>query len=145
MVDVPEKRATIDGVQYAVSKFEVSQLGRILRHDWDEGFDGGMGQHQWRPGDAKDRYYMANACYGDIDGIHLPPILTWDNTITQSVGTTQPIWVFTDQITGVQAGRQVAYGTALEVLNKTLFADVFGVAVDIAEHPDSGRPLVISR
>jgi iron complex transport system ATP-binding protein len=51
---------------------------------------------------------------------------------------------FADQITALNGGRQIAYGTPGSVLTESVFADVFGVQVHISAHPESGRPLVIA-
>jgi iron complex transport system ATP-binding protein len=49
-----------------------------------------------------------------------------------------------DKISVLKEGRQIAYGSADEVLTKDIFARVFAVDVTISTHPDTGRPLVIS-
>jgi iron complex transport system ATP-binding protein len=49
-----------------------------------------------------------------------------------------------DKISVLKEGRQMAYGSASEVLTKDIFAQVFAVDVTISTHPDTGRPLVIS-
>jgi iron complex transport system ATP-binding protein len=49
-----------------------------------------------------------------------------------------------DKISVLKDGRQMAYGSASEVLTKDIFAQVFAVDVTISTHPDTGRPLVIS-
>ena len=49
-----------------------------------------------------------------------------------------------DKVTVLRAGEQIAFGTPEAVLTKDVFTTAFDVEVTITEHPNTGRPQVIS-
>ena len=50
-----------------------------------------------------------------------------------------------DQLIALKDGRQVAAGTAREVLTEELFREVFAVDVIVSNHPQRDQPIVIGR
>ena len=49
-----------------------------------------------------------------------------------------------DKVTVLRGGEQIAFGTPEAVLTKDVFTTAFDVEVTITEHPNTGRPQVIS-